>query len=275
MKIIDSHQHFWKYEPVKHGWIDDQMKVIRRDFYPSDLLEVYHDNHVAGCIAVQADQTEEETLFLLEIAKQNEFVKGVVGWVDLRSAQIEERLAYFAQFSEIKGFRHVLQGEAPDFILQNDFLNGIAKLKDFNFTYDVLIFPQHLPNSIKLAKLFPDQKFVVDHIAKPFIKIGEIADWQKGMEELGRLENVFCKISGMITEADYHNWSYEQLVPYLDVVVSAFGVEKLMFGSDWPVCLVAGKYEQVIGIVNNYFDTFTSAEKNAFFAENAIAFYNL
>ncbi|HOY13441.1 MAG TPA: amidohydrolase family protein [Saprospiraceae bacterium] len=275
IKIIDSHQHFWKYEPVKHDWIDEDMKVIRRDFYPADLSEVYNENQVMGCVAVQADQIEEETLFLLKIARENDFVKGVVGWVDLRSPKISERLDYFAQFTEIKGFRHVLQGEHPDFMLQDAFLNGIGSLKDFDFTYDILIFPQHLENSIKLAKQFPDQKFVVDHIAKPFIKMGEIVDWQRNMEELGKLENVSCKISGMITEADYDHWTYEQLLPYLDVVLNAFGIQKVMFGSDWPVCLVAGKYEQVLGIVNKYFDTFTSAEKSAFFAENATAFYNL
>ncbi|MGG9963036.1 amidohydrolase family protein [Ferruginibacter sp. SUN106] len=273
MLRIDSHQHFWQYEPVKHDWIDDAMAVIRKDFLPAHLAPVLQKNNFDGCIAVQADQTEAETDFLLRLQKENNFIKGVVGWVDLRAENIKERLAYYKQFAGIKGFRHVLQGEAPEFMLQQNFIRGIAALKEFDFTYDILIFPKHLPAAITLVQQFPEQKFVIDHIAKPYIKSGLIGEWKQAMRKMAEYPNVYCKISGMVTEANYLHWKKEQFTPYLDVVVEAFGTKRIMYGSDWPVCLVAASYKKMLNIVEEYFASFTVNEQEDFFGNNAAAFY--
>jgi L-fuconolactonase len=275
MNRIDAHQHFWKYDPVNHSWIDDEMAAIRQDFYPADLKPLLEANGVDGCVAVQADQTEAETDFLLQLAQENDFIKGIVGWVDLRSENIRERLAHSAQFPLVKGFRHVLQGEEPEFMLHPDFKRGIAALREFNFTYDLLLFPRHLKAALALVKEFPDQQFVIDHIAKPAIKEGLIYDWEKDIRAIAKQPNVFCKVSGMVTEADYKHWTEADMMPYLDVIVDAFGIDRLMFGSDWPVCLVAASYQKMIAIVKVYFSRFTAAEQEAFFGGNAIKFYQL
>jgi len=273
--IIDTHQHFWQYEPVKHSWIDDEMAVIRKDFLPADLQPLLIQNGVVGCVAVQADQTEQETDFLLDLAKENNFIKGVVGWVDLRANNIEERLEHYSQNKTLKGFRHVLQGEEPSFMLQPSFIKGIAALKNFNFTYDILIFPKHLEAALELVNQFPNQPFIIDHIAKPFIKAGLIDEWANGIKELAKRPNVTCKISGMVTEADYKNWKPSDLTPYIDKVVEAFGINRITYGSDWPVCQVAASYQQVIGIVKDYFSKFSIEEQALFFQKNAKDFYNL
>jgi L-fuconolactonase len=275
MAGIDSHQHFWQYDPVKHDWIDDDMAVIRKDFLPPDLQPALQQNNIGGCIAVQADQTTKETDFLLALQKENSFIKGVVGWVDLRADNIEEQLSFYKQFAALKGFRHVLQGEAPEFMLQPGFVRGIAALKQFDFTYDVLIFPKHLQAAIELVKQFPDQPFVIDHIAKPYIKSGLIDEWKQDMNTIAQYENMHCKISGMITETNYQNWKPDDFTPYLDVVVESFGTNRIMFGSDWPVCLAAASYQKIIEIVSNYFAAFSTTEKANFFGNNAAAFYNL
>ncbi len=275
MTIIDTHQHFWKYDPVNYSWINDEMQVIRKDFLPGDLAVVLNENKVQGCVAVQADQTEEETDWLLQLAAKNDFIKGVVGWVDLRSSNIEERLQHYQQYKKLKGFRHVLQGEEPSFMLQQGFLNGISKLNRFSFAYDVLIFPQHLSAALELVTKFPEQRFVVDHVAKPYIKDGKIDEWKTGMQQLAQHSNVYCKISGMVTEADWKNWTADQLKPYIDVVVESFGINRIMYGSDWPVCLVASSYNKWIETVQNYFSSYTEEEQEKIFCSNAIKFYQL
>ncbi|MBP6686997.1 MAG: amidohydrolase family protein [Lacibacter sp.] len=275
MKIIDTHQHFWKYDPVNYSWINDHMQVIRRDFLPGDLAVVINEHKLQGTIAVQADQTEAETDWLLQLATKNDFIQGVVGWVDLRSGNIEERLQHYQQFNKLKGFRHVLQGEEPSFMLQKGFLNGISKLQQFNFTYDILIFPQHLAAALELVQQFPEQKFVIDHVAKPYIKDGKIDEWKTGMEKLAQHQNIYCKISGMVTEADWKNWTADQLKPYLDVVVNSFGIDRIMYGSDWPVCLVASSYKRWLQTVKDYFASCSEEEQEKVFSCNAINFYNL
>jgi len=172
MKVIDAHQHFWYYEKEKHAWIDDAMAVIRKDFLPEQLAAVYQSNNISGCVAVEADQSENETAFLIQLAQQYSFIKAIVGYVDLRAENVTDRLSYYQQYQTVKGFRHVLQAQQPDFMLQPDFLRGIAALKQFNFTYDILIFPKHLHAAIELVKQNPSQPFVIDHIAKPYIKAG-------------------------------------------------------------------------------------------------------
>jgi len=275
MQKIDSHQHFWRYDPVKHDWIDDSMKMILKDFLPGDLQPVLKENNFDGCIAVQADQTEAETNFLLALQQENTFIKGIVGWVDLRQDNIRERLSWYKQFAAVKGFRHVLQGEAPEFMLQPKFLNGIAALEELEFTYDILIFPKHLAAAITLVKQFPRQKFVIDHIAKPYIKKGLLGEWKQAMKIIAQHENVYCKISGMVTEADYQYWKKEDFTLYIDAVVEAFGTKRIMYGSDWPVCLVAASYTNMLNIVKDYFAHFSTTEQDNFFGNNAASFYKL
>lgn len=274
--VIDSHQHFWKYEAVKHSWIDNEMKVIRKDFMPSDLAKVYAENGIDGCVAVQADQTLEETKFLLDLADKNDFIKGVVGWVDLRDKNIEDTLEKYSNHKKLKGFRHVVQGEADhNFLLRPDFLRGISALSTYNYTYDILVFPHQLGSVLEFIKRFPNQKFVIDHIAKPYIKDGFFDGWASQMTAIAKQENVFCKVSGMITEADYNSWTQVELQKYLELVFTTFGNDRIMFGSDWPVCLVAGNYQQVKEIVTNFINDFSEAEQKAIMGENTIKFYNL
>lgn len=274
--IIDSHQHFWKYEPIKHDWIDDAMSVIRKDFMPSDLQKVYAENGIDGCVAIQADQTLEETDFLLDLAENNNFIKGIVGWVDLRAENIEEVLKEYSKYPKLKGFRHVVQGE-PDhnFLLRPDFLRGITALEKYDFTYDILVFPHQLGAVLELVKKFPNQKFVIDHIAKPYIKDGFYDGWAALMFEIGKLENVYCKLSGMVTEADYTTWTPEQITPYMKLVFVAFGWKKIMFGSDWPVCLVAGNYKKIKELVTEFIAQLSSTEQASIMGENATIFYNI
>ena len=274
--IIDSHQHFWKYEPVKHSWIDDEMAVIRRDFLPEDLKTIYDENGIDGCVAVQADQTLEETNFLLELAAENDFVKGVVGWANLRDKNIDATLEKYFMNKKLKGWRHVVQ-EEPDhnFLIRSEFKRGIAFLEKYDYTYDILVFPHQLGSVLEFVKHFPYQKFVIDHIAKPYIKDEFYEGWAVLMKEIAKQENVYCKFSGMITEADYHSWKPEQIHPYMFLVLETFGPERVMYGSDWPVCLVAGNYNQVKGLVVDFISSLSTTEKKAIMGENAIQFYNL
>ena len=276
MKKIDAHQHFWKFDPVRDSWITDDMKVIQRDFLPQDSEPLLVQNGFDGCVVVQSDQSEQENLFQLQNAEENEFIKGIVGWVDLQSANIEERLVYYSQFKKLKGFRHVLQGEPQrNLMLQPAFMHGISLLNKYGFTYDILIFPDQLQYVPSLAAAFPQQQFVIDHIAKPHIKDGKIDEWKKDIEAVGKCENVYCKMSGMVTEANWNNWKQEDFTAYLNVIVNAFGEDRIMFGSDWPVCLVAASYKEVLGITENYFGSFSTTAQQKFFALNAVRFYKL
>jgi L-fuconolactonase len=276
MKKIDSHQHFWKYHPLKDAWITDDMKVIQRDFLPENLKPLLQENGIHGCIAVQADQSEAETHFLLKLANANHIIKGVVGWVDLRAENLASRLDYFSKFKKLKGFRHIVQAEPEnDFLLQDDFCNGIAQLEKYNFTYDILILPIHLPYALELVKRFPNQKFVIDHLAKPDFKNNDFADWEKGITAISKCENVYCKVSGLVTEAHWNKWTESDFTYCLDVVTGAFGMNRLLFGSDWPVCLLAANYNQTLEILEHYFSKFSKHDRDQFWGGNAIEFYNI
>lgn len=273
--IIDSHQHFWKYDPVRDSWINDAMKIIQRDFLPSDLKPILTENNVDGCIAVQADQSETETTFLLNLATHNNFIKGVVGWVDLCDNNVKKRLEYFAQNKLFKGVRHILQAEKEDFILNQAFMNGISELAALNLTYDLLVFPNQLKNSTQLVSKFSNQKFVLDHIAKPPIKLGEINDWKAAITALAKNPNVYCKLSGLTTEANWSSWNISDFTPYIDVVFEAFGTDRIMFGSDWPVCLLAGSYSKNKDIITSYIQQLSPTEQAQIMGLNAMDFYNL
>jgi L-fuconolactonase len=273
---IDAHQHFWNYDPKEYPWITDALRKIRQDFLPTDLQRELAQVNLDGSVAVQARQTVEETRWLLNLADQNPAIKGVVGWIDLRSDQASEQLAEFARHPRFLGVRHVVQDEPDDrFLLRPDFQRGLEKLKGFKLTYDLLIYPKQLPAAIELVRRFPEQPFVLDHIAKPFIKAGTLSPWNTHIQELAQSKNVFCKVSGLVTEADWDQWKPSDFRPYLDVVFAAFGEDRLMFGSDWPVCLLAGSYGQVIGIVQNYLEQFSSETWRKVLGDNAVKFYRL
>ncbi|MDX1954177.1 MAG: amidohydrolase family protein [Chitinophagaceae bacterium] len=275
MVIIDAHQHFWNYDPVRHDWIGEDMKMIRRDFQPMDLKELYAKNGVSACVAVQADQSEAETEMLLAYAKAHDFIKGVVGWVDLRGEELDDRLSYYSSFPKLKGFRHVLQNEEPSFMLDPDFLRGIGLLQKFDLAYDLLIFPHHLDAAIEMVGHFPEQRFVVDHLAKPLIKKREIREWKEKMKVLSTHPHLYCKISGMVTEAEWDNWKSDDLLPYLEAVTEIFGPDRLMFGSDWPVCLVASSYDKWLGIVKKFSSSFSPVDQAKIFGGNVNSFYRL
>ena len=276
MPRIDSHQHFWKFDPIRDAWITDDMSAIRKDFFPLHLQPILAANGFEGCVTVQSDQSENENAFQLANADGYDFIKGIVGWVDLRADNVKEKLSHNSQFKKLKGFRHILQGEKQrDLMLQPEFLNGIGALQEFNYTYDILIYPDQLGFIKEFVAKFPEQKFVIDHLAKPYIKDGKINEWKKNIEDVAEFENVFCKISGYVTEADWHNWKPGDFRPYFDVVVNAFGVDRIIFGSDWPVCLLGGSYSDIFNVVTTYFSTFTQNEQDKFFGNNATKFYNL
>lgn len=272
---IDSHQHFWNYDPHKHSWIDDSMSVLKKDFLPHQLELTLKENNFNGCVAVQADTSVNETTYLLQLADEHSFIKGVVGWVNLLSDDLVDQLDQFSKNSLFKGVRHVLQSEPDGFMLQKGFLIGIQHLKKYNLTYDILIFPHQLKEAIQFVKKNPDQPFVLDHLAKPYIKKGEINGWKDDITELASFENVCCKVSGMVTEADWKQWKEDDFKHYLDTVFEAFGTKRLLFGSDWPVCLLASDYNKVVQLVENYIRQFSKEEQNDVMGKNAVKFYNL
>lgn len=272
---IDAHQHFWQFNPQRDAWINEEMAVLKRDFLPEDLQSILKTNNIDGCIAVQADQSEKETEFLLGLAKDNSFIKGVVGWLDLCSDTIDERLAYYSKYEKLKGLRHIVQAEPAGFMLRKDFQRGIKALEKYNLTYDILVHYNQLEEVVEFVREFPNQKFVLDHIGKPSIKVGEIDTWKIQIEALATFPNVYCKASGLVTETSFNNWSYTDFVPYLEVVFNSFGVDRVLFGSDWPVCLLSGNYEKVLAIIERYILKFSATEKELIMGKNAVAFYNL
>lgn len=273
---IDAHQHFWKYDQTRDAWITDAMPVLKRDFLPKDLTPERESNGIDASIAVQADQSEKETLFLLDLADRNEKIAGVVGWVDLSSSRVAERLGFFSRFEKLCGFRHIAQTEPDDrFLVRRDFMNGISRMHEFDFTYDILIYSKQLPAAIELVTRIPGQRFVIDHIAKPEIRTGTSAPWAAHIREIAKNPNVHCKLSGLVTEADWHGWKSQDFTPYLDVVFDAFGTQRLMFGSDWPVCLLAATYRQVKQIIEDYLENYSADDKEMIFGGNAIRFYGL
>jgi L-fuconolactonase len=274
---IDAHQHFWQFDPVRDSWITDEMQTIRRDFLPDHLLPLLEECGIDGCVLVQADQSERENEFLLGLADAYDFIKGVVGWVDLRHPEVEQRLNYYSAFSKMKGFRHVLQGEHDRALMLNpNFKRGITALAAYGYAYDILIYPDQLGYTHEFVMSFPDQPFVIDHIAKPHIRDRYITEeWRNAIRAVAACDNVYCKISGIVTEADWQHWKPEHLRVYIDTVVEAFGTDRILFGSDWPVCLVAATYGQVFEVVQDYFAAFSADEQAAFFGGNAIKLYKL
>jgi len=274
---IDSHQHYWHFNTADYGWMGENMSVIKRDFLPTDLLPELKSIDFDGSVAVQARQSLEETNWLLQLADEHPHIKGVVGWLDLQSEQAEEQIAAFAKHPKAAGVRHVIHDEEDlDFMLRPAFIRGVQLLEKYDLAYDILIFPTHLANTIEFVKQFSDKQiFVVDHIAKPLIKDGIVSPWKEDIVALAKFPNVYCKVSGMVTEADWNTWKPENIRPYLDVIMEAFGTERILIGSDWPVCLVAGKYSEVMQVVTDYISTFTEKEQDLMLGGNAAKAYKL
>lgn len=276
MPIIDTHHHFWKYSVKEYGWINDNMKAIRRDFLPPDLFKEIKAAGVDGAVSVQARQTVEESDWLLDMAEKNDFLKGVVGWVDLRNKAVDKDLERLAKHKKFKGVRHVIQDEPDDnFILGAAFNEGIKKLLKYDLRYDILIFEKHLKASIAFVDKHPKQIFILDHIAKPRIKDRVLSPWRENMLEIAKRPNVYCKISGMVTEADWKKWSAADLAPYFDTTLQSFGPKRLMLGTDWPVMLVAGNYKQWVDIVKQVVSRYSAAEQERILYKNAVEAYKL
>ncbi len=274
--VIDSHHHFWKYSPEEYGWIGDGQSVLKRDFLPADLKKEIDAAHVDGVVSVQARQTLEETRWLLELANKNDFIRGVVGWAPLISKDVQKDLEKFAAEKKLKAIRHVLQDEKDDrYAIREDFQRGIGVLKKFNLVYDILIYEKQLPAAIELVDNFPNQVFVLDHVAKPKIREKSLSPWRERMKDVAKRQNVYCKLSGMATEADHGGWEAADLRPYVEVVMEAFGPKRIMFGSDWPVCLLAVTYQKWAGVVRNFISKLSETERNRVMGGTAVEAYKL
>ncbi|GAA4801803.1 amidohydrolase family protein [Olivibacter ginsenosidimutans] len=277
MERIDAHQHFWNYDPVKDTWITGNMAVIQRSFLPADLAPLLRANGVSGCIAVQADQSLAETHFLLDLAKEHPFIKGVVGWVDLKDVHIEEKLAHLSLFPRLKGFRHILEAESdPHFMLSPTFIRGVAALYKFDFSYDLLVKPKQLHTVIKFMDHFSmHQRFVIDHLAKPYVVQKKTEPWASEIKTLAKYPNLYCKLSGMVTEAHWKHWKASDFTFYINHLLDTFGPERLLFGSDWPVCLLAAQYEQVVELLDKHLTKLSVDEQEMIWCKNAERFYRL
>jgi L-fucono-1,5-lactonase len=272
---VDTHVHFWKYNKQRDAWITDEMSLLQQDYLPQTIAQTLRRNDIDGCVAVQADQAEVETLFLVELSKTHDIIKGVVGWVDLQNENIEDRLHYFSQFPIIKGWRHIVQGEPGDFLSRPNFQRGVAALESFGYTYDILIYHHQLKAALEFASKLPDQKFVIDHCAKPDIANKKIDEWKTLMQEMAKLPNVYCKLSGLLTEAKWKRWSPADFYPWLDVVFESFGANRLMYGSDWPVLLLSGIYVQWKSLLEKYMENMEEEDREKVFGKNAEDFYSL
>jgi L-fuconolactonase len=273
---IDAHQHFWAYNEQGYGWMGPGMARLKQDHLPEDLKPLLEEPGIDGTVAVQARQQLAETEWLLGLANTHPFIKGVVGWVDLCSPGVGQELARLSGHDKLCGVRHVVHDEPNDrFMAQADFRRGIGMLAEYGLTYDLLLFPKHLPLAGELVAAFPEQRFIVDHLAKPRIKEGRLEPWAHDIQAIAAYPNVYGKVSGMVTEADWANWEAADFRPYLDIVFDAFGPDRLMFGSDWPVCTVAAAYPAVVGIVREYLADLSPSAQRAVMAETAIRAYDL
>lgn len=276
MLKIDAHQHFWIYNNREYGWMGPGLESLRFDRLPQDLWPLLQASSLDGTIAVQARQTTGETAWLLELAEQHPFIKGVVGWVDLCSPHVGQQLERFASNPKLCGVRHVLHDEPDDrFMWRQEFRRGIGALAQFDLAYDLLLFPQHLPLASELVAQFPQQRFVLDHIAKPLIKDKILSPWDDDIRHLATFPNVYCKVSGLITEADWQAWTPADFRPYLDVVFEAFTPQRIMFGSDWPVCTLAGTYQQVYQLIDDTISSLSAGEQAAVLGQTAAHFYGV
>ncbi len=272
---IDSHQHFWKYDPVRDSWITNDMDKIKEDFMPEDLKPLLDENEIEGCVTVQADQSETETEFLLGLSKEHDWIKGVVGWIDLLADDHEQRLDHYKKHPKFKGVRHVLQAEPDGFISNPRFIKGVASLSKRDLTYDILTHEKQLIEVLTFINKLPTMNLVIDHISKPNIKSKSFKLWSAHMKEVSTYKHVHIKLSGMVTEADWHSWTIEDLKPYVDFCLENFSPNRLMFGSDWPVSLVAGSYKKVVDALKLCIKELPQTDQDQIMGGTAMKFYNL
>ena len=272
---IDSHQHFWNYHPDRQEWIGPEMGRLKRDFLPEDLYPVLQASQIDGCIAVQAEEHLRETAFLLNLCDAHPWILGVVGWVEVAQDNLDEQLDSWSQTSKLLGFREILQSKEPEYLLRKEFVRGIQKLGSRGYTYDILTYPQQLPAALSLVDKCPNQRFVIDHLSKPDIKNGDWKAWKKSLQPFGERDLVHAKVSGLVTEADWKKWNTHELYPYLEIALEIFGPKRLLFGSDWPVCLVAGEYDQVLEVIESFTNQLSTDEKEAILGGTAQEFYSI
>jgi L-fuconolactonase len=273
--LVDTHQHYWRYRTEDYAWIDDAKASLKRDFVPADVEPLMARAGFDASIAVQARQTPDETAALLAFADAHPFVAGVVGWVDLQADDVEDRLATCAH-PKLVGMRHIVQDEPDDrFLLRPAFCRGVGVLADFDLTYDILVYAKHLPIVPDFVAAFPSQRFVLDHLAKPEIRHGHIDRWARDLEAVAACPNVMAKLSGLVTEASWDRWTLEDLTPYLDVALDVFGPDRLMVGSDWPVCTLAAGYERTMGVWTTYLAGRPAAVRDAILGGNAVRLWKL
>jgi len=275
LQRIDAHHHLWHYRASEFGWIGEDMAALQRDFLVDDLRRETQSAGISGTVVVQARESLEETRWLLECARSSPILCGVVGWVPLSSERLPEILGSFDHADKLVGFREIVQGKPDGYLDQPDFNRGIRELTALGLTYDILIHERQLVEAARLVDRHPHQRFVLDHAAKPKIAIQELEPWRTHCQELAQRPNVSCKLSGLVTEADWKHWTQEALKPYIDVCVEAFGPKRLLAGSDWPVCLLACGYSQWWKLVEDYFAGFSDDEVRLIFGENARSFYRL
>jgi len=274
-QTIDTHQHFWRYSPAEYGWIDDTMASLRRNFLPEEARREMTVADVHASIAVQARQTVDETRWLLELAEGDPFIAGVVGWVDLQAADLDEQLDQLSRHPRLVGLRHIVQGEPDGFLERPAFLHGVGRLERYGLTYDILVYPRQLSSAVEFARAFPRQRFVLDHLGKPDIRGQGLREWRRHFDLLAALPNVCCKLSGLVTEADWGSWTGPQLRPYIDAALEAFGPSRLMIGSDWPVCTVAASYQTVVGLVRDAISEYSESEQAQILQGTARDFFHL
>lgn len=272
---IDAHQHFWNYDPVRDAWISAEMRELQRDFLPEDLKPLLRENKLDGCVAVQADQSVDETRFLLNLAVKHPFIKGVVGWVDLKSGNLKEILTDLKANALLKGFRHILQAEPSGYMTDPTFVRGVGTLADFGFAYDILVYHHQLQEVVRFVDKLPAMKLVIDHCAKPDILNGEFDQWASNMKKIAAYKHVHVKISGLVTEASWKHWKAADFQPYIDLILEEFGTNRILFGSDWPVCLLAASYDQVVMLAETLTISLSKNEQAKVFGGNAIDFYGL
>ncbi|WP_263383338.1 amidohydrolase family protein [Granulicella arctica] len=275
-QTIDAHHHLWRYSRSEFGWIDDSMETLQKNFLPADLIREMAAADVDGAVAVQARQTLDETRWLLDQAEDCAAIRGVVGWAPIAGEEFPGIMEEFEDRPKLRGLRHVIHDEVDDeYILREDFNSGIRAMRGSGLVYDILIFARHLPQTIEFVDKHPEQVFVLDHVAKPLIRDGVLEPWAAQMQELGRRDNVWCKLSGLVTEADWTSWDDASLKPYFDAAVTAFGPARLLVGSDWPVCLLASEYERWFAVLRRYFAAYSEDERAAIFGGNAVEVYGL
>lgn len=272
---VDAHIHFWQYEKEQHAWITREMKALRHDHLPEHIQTSLRRNGIDACIAVESSASELDTHFLVELARTHTMIQGVVGWVDLLAENLEERLAYFSQYPIIKGWRYRLEDREDGFLKDPRLRKGLSLLQANNYRFDLFVGHRQLKETIGLVSDFPEIVFILDHAGKPDIRNRDLQSWSALIRELAQSQNLYCKLSGLLTLAQWKDWSAAEFYPYLDVLFKHFGTQRLLFGSDWPILTLSGIYVQWISLLEKYMENLSTEEREAVMGGNAEREYGL